>query len=183
MVLGAPALAERGLGEGGGNVMGRMKMRIAILGTVCALSACVSVNAEVHTPDAALAAINGARMLECPAARVQANAHTSGEAESVGVTGETIGIIPLASDATRVVRLRRLTIAPGGAIAWHDHGAVQGMALMVSGEMVETRNSCLDRLTYRAGDVAREHATTVHSWRNESEAPAVVLTAHVLLAQ
>lgn len=158
-------------------------MRSMILALAAgALAGCISVNAEVTNPDVALAAINGARMLECPAGRVQANAHTSGEAASVDVVGENIGMIPLASDPTRVVRLRRLTIAPGGAIAWHDHAAVQGMALMISGEMVETRNSCLDRMTYRAGDVAREDAATAHSWRNESDAPAVVLTAHVLAA-
>lgn len=157
--------------------------RVVLVLCALALSACVSVNAEVHTPDAALAAINNARMLECPAARTRANAHTNGEPETVGLVGENIGIVPLASDPTRVVRLRRLTIAPGGAIGWHDHSAVQGMALMVSGEMVETRNSCLDRMTYRAGDVAREDAGTAHSWRNESDKPAVVLVAHVLAAQ
>mgnify|MGYP000978268785 CR=1 FL=1 len=178
MVLGAPALAERCLGEGGGEVM-----RILALAALAALSACVSVNAEVTAPDAALFAINNARMLECPAGRTQANAHAGGEPANAGFSAETIGMIPLASDPTRVVRLRRLTIAPGGAIGWHDHTAVQGMALVVSGEMVETRNSCLDPLTYRAGDVAREDAATAHSWRNESDEPAVVLTAQVLLAQ
>ncbi|HRP11242.1 MAG TPA: cupin domain-containing protein, partial [Terricaulis sp.] len=176
--LGAPALAEGCVGEGGGEVM-----RVLSIFAAAALSACVSVNAEVTAPDAALFAINNARMLECPAGRTQADAHTSGEPASVGVVGETIGVIPLASDPSRVVRLRRLTIAPGGAIGWHDHGAVQGMALMVSGEMVETRNSCLDRMIYRAGDVAREDAATAHSWRNESDQPAVVLTAHVLAAE
>ncbi|MBL8531256.1 MAG: cupin domain-containing protein [Hyphomonadaceae bacterium] len=157
-------------------------MRAWMLGAAAVLLAgCVSVNAQVrHEPDAALAAFENARLRECPAARVQAGAHASGEAQNAGVTGETIGVAPLASDPTRVVRLRRLTIAPGGAIAWHDHAAVQGMALMVAGEMVETRNSCLDRMTYRAGDVAVEDASTAHSWRNESDAPAIVLTAHVL---
>lgn len=178
MVLGAPALAEGCLGESGSEVM-----RILALAALAALSACVSVNAEVTAPDAALFAINNARMLECPAGRTQANAHAGGEPANVGFSAETIGMIPLASDPTRVVRLRRLTIAPGGAIGWHDHSAVQGMALVVSGEMVETRNSCLDRMTYRAGDVAREDAATAHSWRNESNEPAIVLTAQVLLAQ
>ena len=72
-------------------------------------------------------------------------------------------------------------MAPGGVIAWHDHRAVQGMALMVSGEMVELRNTCLDPITYRAGDVAREDAETAHSWRNETSEPAVVLVSHVVV--
>jgi quercetin dioxygenase-like cupin family protein len=76
--------------------------------------------------------------------------------------------------------LRRLTVEPGGVIAWHDHAQVQGMALIVSGEMVELRNTCLDPITYRAGDVAREDEATAHSWRNEGDQPAVIIVAHVV---
>jgi quercetin dioxygenase-like cupin family protein len=54
------------------------------------------------------------------------------------------------------------------------------MALMISGEMMELRNSCLDPITYRAGDVAREDAATAHSWRNEGDTEAVVIVAHVV---
>lgn len=156
-------------------------MRVLVMSAgLLALAACVHVNAQVTNDDRALAAFENARVRECPAGRVQANAHASGDPQSVGLVGENIAIVPIASDPTRAVRLRRLTIAPGGAIAWHDHAQVQGMALMVSGEMVETRNTCLDRMIYRAGDVAIEDATTAHSWRNESDAPAVVLVAHVV---
>jgi quercetin dioxygenase-like cupin family protein len=157
-----------------------MRTAILIALAACGISSCVSIDANVETTtDAALTAFQNARVLTCPSP--QADAHTSGEAQSVGVVGEDIAFTPLASDPTRSVRLRRLTIAPGGAIAWHDHRAVQGMALMVSGQMVETRNSCRERMTYRAGDVALEDAGTAHSWRNESDEPAVVLTAHVLV--
>jgi len=139
------------------------------------------VDANVTTSaDMALGAFQNARMRECPAGRVQDGAFASGEAQSAGVEGVDLGFVPLASDPTRSVRLRRLTIAPGGTIAWHDHRAVQGMALMVSGEMIETRNSCRDQMTYRAGDIAREDEATAHSWRNEGELPAVVLVAHVV---
>jgi quercetin dioxygenase-like cupin family protein len=78
------------------------------------------------------------------------------------------------------VRLRRITVQPGGVIAWHDHTAVQGYAVLVSGEMVELRNTCLDPITYRAGDVALEDAATAHSWRNEGSEPAVILVSHVV---
>jgi quercetin dioxygenase-like cupin family protein len=46
--------------------------------------------------------------------------------------------------------------------------------------MVELRNTCLDPITYRAGDVAREDAQTAHSWRNESDEAAVILVSHVI---
>jgi quercetin dioxygenase-like cupin family protein len=65
-------------------------------------------------------------------------------------------------------------------IAWHDHAAIQGMALLISGEMMELRNSCRDPLIYRAGDVAIEDAATAHSWRNQGSERAVVLVSHVV---
>ena len=156
-------------------------MRLALLSLAALLSACVSVNANVSTnTDAALLAVQNARVRECPAGRQQANAHNEGFGPQSGVEGVDIALTPLASDPTRAVRLRRLTVQPGGIIAWHDHSAVQGMALLISGEMVELRNTCLDPITYRAGDVAREDAATAHSWRNETDAPAIVLVSHVV---
>jgi quercetin dioxygenase-like cupin family protein len=118
---------------------------------------------------------------ECPPERTQAGARSSSDTQSVGVTAEDIAFSQLASDSTRSMRLRRITVAPGGVIAWHPHDAVQGLALLVSGEMTEYRNTCLDPMLYRAGDVAREDATAAHGWRNESGAEAVILVAHVLV--
>jgi quercetin dioxygenase-like cupin family protein len=144
----------------------------------CGLAACATT--EPPAADAALAAFQNAHMRACPADRVQANAHASGEAQSAGAHVEDLAIVPAAGEPSRALRLRRITVAPGGTIGWHDHTAVQGAALLVSGEMVETRNTCLDPITYRAGDIAREDAETAHSWRNESDQTAVILVAHVI---
>jgi quercetin dioxygenase-like cupin family protein len=156
-------------------------MRNLVLGSVLLLGACVSIDANIAAPsDAFLAAVQSARVRECPADRRQANAQSEGFGVSAGVSSEDIAFTPLASDPTRAVRLRRITVQPGGVIPWHDHAAIQGMALLVSGEMVELRNTCLDPIIYRAGDVAIEDAATAHSWRNESDAVAVVLVSHVV---
>jgi len=130
--------------------------------------------------DATLLAIQSARVRECPAGRTLQNARIGSDNESRGVTIEDIALTPLASDPSRAVRMRRITIEPGGVIAWHTHDAVQGMALLVSGEMIEFRNSCLDPIRYRAGDVAIEDAQTAHGWRNESDQTAVVIVSHVV---
>ena len=157
-------------------------MRVWLICTAAMVSACVTVNDQrTTTPDAALAAILNARVRECPAERTQANARNSGDAQSVGVEAADIALTPLASDPARALRLRRVSVAPGGVIAWHSHETLQGMALIVAGEMTEFRNTCLDPIRYRAGDVAREDAATAHSWRNESDAPAVILVAHVVV--
>ena len=144
------------------------------------LAACVSIDVQESPGDATVAAIEGARVRECPADRTRANARSEGFGATSGVESADIALTPLAHDPARALRLRRLTVQPGGIIAWHDHTAVQGYAVIVSGTMVELRNTCLDPLTYRAGDIAREDVNTAHSWRNEGDAPAVILVSHVV---
>jgi len=145
------------------------------------LSACVSIDAQESEPhDSTVAALEGARVRECPADRTQANARSEGFGPTTGITSADVTLTPLAHDPTRAVRLRRLTVQPGGVIAWHDHTAIQGYAVIVSGEMVELRNTCLDAITYGPGDVAREDVSTAHSWRNDGDTPAVILVSHVV---
>lgn len=157
-----------------------MKLLLAI--AALSLTACISVSVEDSTigADGVVSAIENARVRSCPAERTQTNARREGFGATSGVQAEDIALTPLASDPARAVRLRRIVVQPGGIIAWHDHTALQGMALIVSGEMVELRNSCLDPIPYRAGDVALEDAATAHSWRNESDEEAVILVSHVV---
>jgi quercetin dioxygenase-like cupin family protein len=158
-------------------------MRIMIALSAAALAGCSTVGDVLDRPDppdATLRAIQGANVRNCPNGRTLANARIGSDNESRGVTTEDIALAPLASDPSRAVRMRRITIEPGGVIAWHTHEAVQGMALLVSGEMIEFRNTCLDPIRYRAGDVALEDAQTAHGWRNESNRPAVVIVSHVV---
>jgi quercetin dioxygenase-like cupin family protein len=145
------------------------------------LAGCVSIDVQDSAPrDATVAALEGARVRECPADRTQANARSEGFGPTSGVESADVALTPLAHDPTRALRLRRITVQPGGVIAWHDHVAIQGMAVIVSGTMIELRNTCLDPITYRAGDIAREDARTAHSWRNEGDGPAVILVSHVV---
>jgi quercetin dioxygenase-like cupin family protein len=154
------------------------------LAPVMLLAACVSVDVqEAPRGDTTAIALEGARLRECPADRTQTNARSEGFGPTSGLTSADVTTTPLAHDPTRMVRLRRLTVQPGGVIAWHDHTAVQGYAVIVSGQMVELRNTCLDALTYGPGDVAREDVNTAHSWRNEGSEPAVILVSHVVARQ
>lgn len=192
MVLGAPTLAEGSLEEGWCDVVcakanmnfagGYMLTRLLIAVAGAALGGCTTVQDILpeDAPDDALAAIQSARVRECPPGRRLENARIGSDNESVGVAIEDIAFAPLASDPARAVRLRRITVAPRGVIAWHTHESVQGVAIIVSGRMTEFRNSCLDPIRYVAGDIAIEDAQTAHGWRNESDEPAVVLVSHVV---
>ncbi len=147
-------------------------MRTIILASVLALGACASTQPP--------AAFDTARVHGCPKDRVQTGARSEGFGPTSGLSASDVTLVPLAHDATRVIRLRRLVVQPGGVIAWHDHKAIQGFAVVQSGEMVELRGDCLDPIPYRAGDVAREDADTVHGWRNEGRVEAVILVSHVV---
>jgi quercetin dioxygenase-like cupin family protein len=151
--------------------------RLAAL-AVIALAACAT--SAPPSVDATLAAIEGATVRACPPERVQAEAQTQGFGATSGVRIDDVALVPSASDPTRAVRLRRIVVSPGGVIAWHDHTQVQGMALLVAGEMTELRNTCLDPLIYRTGDVAIEDADTAHSWRNDGGVDAIVLVSHIV---
>ncbi len=155
--------------------------RILAAAGLIALTGCVSIEVNESTQaDPTLAAFQSARVRECPSPAA-GDASTAGATlTSIGVTGVDIAFTPLASDPTRVLRLRRLTVAPRGSIGWHDHTGLQGMALIVSGEIVEFRASCGAPITYGPGDVAIEDADTRHAWRNDTDEPVIVLTAHVI---
>lgn len=162
-----------------------MKRLAAVLAV--AVSGCASINplgGGPREPDATLRAILEAAPKACPAGRTLTNARIGSDNESRGTESQDIALTPLASDPSRALRLRRITVAPGGVIAWHTHDVNQGMALLVSGELTEFRNTCMDPIRYRAGDVASEDAQTAHGWRNESDdTPAVILVAHVVPRQ
>ncbi|MGD9816480.1 MAG: cupin domain-containing protein [Hyphomonadaceae bacterium] len=151
---------------------------LLVAASLASLAGCVSIEVnESVSADAALSAFQTARVRECPSPAAAPNVTPT---ETVGVTSVDIAFTPLASDATRVVRLRRLTVAPRGSIGWHQHITVQGMALIVFGEIVEHRASCAVPVLYRAGDVAIEDVATEHAWVNTTDEPVIVLTAHVI---
>ncbi|MBY0564788.1 MAG: cupin domain-containing protein [Hyphomonadaceae bacterium] len=145
---------------------------------IAALAAgCVSISVDESI---VRAAAENPRVRSCPAERTQANAHSEGFGATSGVTVTDVALTPLAHDPARAARLRRIAVQPGGVIAWHDHTAVQGYAVLIAGEMVELRNTCRDPIIYRAGDVTIEDAQTAHSWRNESDETAIVPVSHVV---
>ncbi len=157
--------------------------RLPIAFAALALGGCSTVGGMVDggpEADATLTAIQNARVRECPAGRTLQNARLGSDPQSRGVEIADIALTTLASDPSRAVRLRRITVQPGGVIAWHMHDTLQGMAIVLSGEMTEYRNTCLDPIRYRPGDVAREDATTAHGWRNEGDQVAEILVAHVV---
>ena len=121
---------------------------------------------------------------ECPAEKVKAGAITSGETMPVGVTDTVIASIDLAPKggdfAGQLLRMRKLTIEPGGVVPWHEHSERPANIYVLSGTIEEYRASCMVPIVHKAGDVAVEFGVGfAHWWKNTGAEPVVLLSADI----
>src|SRR5947209_5161974 len=79
----------------------------------------------VVTLAGSIALASAARAGECPAGEMRPEARASGETMPRGVTDSVLGAVPLGKEIKglddRELRLRRLTVQPGGVVPWHSH--------------------------------------------------------------
>lgn len=121
---------------------------------------------------------------ECPASKVKDGARISGETKPVGVTDTVIASIDLASKggdfAGQLLRMRKLTIAPGGVVPWHEHSARPANIYILSGTIEEYRANCEVSMVHKAGEVTMEFGKGfAHWWKNTSSEPVVLLSADI----
>jgi len=121
---------------------------------------------------------------QCPADKMMADARKPDSRPAKGVTDNVLAAINLADEPAkienRMLRLRKLTIAPGGVVPWHSHGDRPAIIYIVSGEVTEYASNCAVPIVHEAGDVARETHVTAHWWKNTGKATAVLLSADLL---
>jgi quercetin dioxygenase-like cupin family protein len=125
---------------------------------------------------------------ECPADKVKDGAVISGETQPVGVTDTVIGAIDLTPKGgdfkNQMLRLRKLVIAPGGVVPWHEHSVRPANIYVLSGEIVEHRSTCEVPIVHKTGDVTAEFgANLAHWWKNESDKPVELLSADIVQAE
>jgi quercetin dioxygenase-like cupin family protein len=108
-----------------------------------------------------------------------------GPTETVGIeSSEVLGTMSLAGEfagtENHMLRVRKVTVLPGGQVAVHQHNLRPGAAYVLEGELVEHRNDAKDPLKRSKGAVALEKTGTIHWWKNESSAKAVVLVVDIV---
>jgi quercetin dioxygenase-like cupin family protein len=95
-----------------------------------------------------------------------------------------LGGQPLEADFSalrgRELRLREITVAPGGSIGLHRHHQRPGVAYMLEGEMTERRAPAFTPRVIGPGDVAFEGSDVTHWWRNEGTTPARALVVDIV---
>jgi quercetin dioxygenase-like cupin family protein len=83
----------------------------------------------------------------------------------------------------RELRLREITVAPGGSIALHRHDHRPGVAYILEGEMTERRGPGFTPRVVGPGQVAFEGDGITHWWRNEGTTPARALVVDIVPIQ
>ena len=120
----------------------------------------------------------------CPADKMMVDATKPNATPAKGVTDSVLAAINLAEEPAkienRMLRLRKLTIAPGGVVPWHSHGDRPAIIYIVSGEVTEYASNCAVPILHKTGEVARETHVTAHWWKNTGKETAVLLSADLL---
>jgi quercetin dioxygenase-like cupin family protein len=121
---------------------------------------------------------------ECPADKFRADVRQPVSHAAKGVTDTVLAAIDLGKEraklAERHLRLRKLTIEPGGIVPWHSHGDRPAIIYIAEGEIVEFASNCSVPIVHKAGDVAKETSGTSHWWQNNGTKTVILFSSDVL---
>ncbi|MBI3716316.1 MAG: cupin domain-containing protein [Betaproteobacteria bacterium] len=121
---------------------------------------------------------------QCPADKIGANALAKAPTAPIGITDTELAAIDLAKENVKLdqrrLRMRHMTIAPGGVVPLHDHSDRPALIMVNSGEIYENNSKCLVPILHKAGDIAREYLGTKHHWKNETNQPVELTIADIV---
>ena len=126
-----------------------------------------------------------AQAASCPPEHVLTNHRELQHAPDIGVERPVLGTVDLAGwrGAGNVrLRLRKLTIAPGGMAPTHSHKDRPSIVYIVEGEIIEHNAFCAAPILHKAGDTAPEAGEGhQHWWEDNTDKPVVIFSTDVLL--
>ena len=102
----------------------------------------------------------------------------------MGVADTELAAIDLAKENVKLdqrrLRLRHMTIAPGGVVPFHSHEDRPALIMVNSGEIFENSSKCSAPILHKAGDIAREFLGTKHWWINKGSSPVDLTIADIV---
>ena len=118
----------------------------------------------------ALALAGAAHAGQCPADKLANNDLPGAATAPVGVVDTELASIDLARENVKLdqrrLRLRHMTIAPGGIVPFHSHEDRPALIMVNAGEIYEYSSKCEVPILHKAGEVSREFLGTKHWWKN-----------------
>ncbi len=131
-----------------------------------------------------LTAAGFAQAGECPADKLKANDLAGAATAPVGVTDMEIASIDLSKENVKLdqrrLRMRMMTIMPGGTVPLHSHEDRPALIMVTSGEVYEHSSKCAVPILHKAGDVARESLGTSHWWKNSGTTEVKLTIADIV---
>ena len=101
--------------------------------------------------------------------------------ENQGVTIKPVGTIDLGSEiegmAGRQLRMRAITMQPGGHFAVHSHKDRPTVEYILAGTVIEYRDGVAKE--YKAGDAVLADKNTTHWWENKGTEPVIFLPVDI----
>ena len=139
--------------------------------------------ATVATALALVSSSAAAAGAQCPEDQRGLDVRAPGPKETHGESETLLGYVVLGQGIQdRVLRLRRMSVAPGGQTRWHEHGDRSLLFFVESGVFTEYRSDCRVPIEHRAGDAVEETIGTKHWWRNEGSVPVLLLLSDIAKA-
>ena len=114
------------------------------------------------------------------------NAAVVAPSQTRHVTAQDLGMIELSNEFEalkgRMLRARLITIERGGSVAWHEHQQRPGLAYLINGSLVETRDEGQGprKFLRRQGDAVFESTGVLHGWKNISSVPVTTLVVDLI---
>jgi quercetin dioxygenase-like cupin family protein len=100
--------------------------------------------------------------------------------ENKGVNAQQISGFDLSKQGLkdfeqRQMRIRKITLEPGGVAGMHSHAQRPALSYILSGTIIEHRKGAPDR-TYKAGEVITESTDVEHWGENAGSEPVVIVS-------
>ncbi len=110
-----------------------------------------------------------------------ANGQQSPPTENKGVTVKPLVAVDLGPEidgmAGRQLRMRMVTVEPGGVLGIHNHKDRPGTVYVLQGKITEHRGDVVKE--YGAGDTWHEDKETTHWLENKGTVPAVLIPVDI----
>jgi quercetin dioxygenase-like cupin family protein len=108
-------------------------------------------------------------------------ARQSGPSDSKGNVSKPVAALELGPEIEgmtgRQLRMRMVTLAPGGTIANHSHKDRPSIEYIVQGTVIEYRDGKAKE--YGPGEFITADKATTHGWENKGTAPAILMPVDV----
>lgn len=129
-------------------------------------------------------ALPSAQAGQCPPGQEGSAIDDSAPTENYLVETEELDAIDLGKEKVNIpdhnLRMRTITVQPGGHVLLHGHENRPALALVTEGEFVEYSNECGVPVIHKLGEVINENSKVRHWVKNKGDTPAVLTVTDIV---